>query len=302
MVYPKTQKEFELLFSDEQSCWSYLFDIKFPMGFECNICQSNQYWVLKKKIIRCKKCKKEISLTSGTIFQDSNLKLMDIFRVIWWMVAQKNGISARGIERVLGISYPTAWRWLHKFRRVLVIPQREKLSGTIEVDETFVGGKKKGKRGRGAEGKAIVVIAVEVFTKGTGRVRLAIIEDASRKSLNRFIKDNIEKGSTIISDAWNGYVDLAKMKYKRQVINQSKQSDDENKLPNVHRVASLLKRWLLGTHHNYANKGMLEFYLDEFVFRYNRRNAKSRGLLFYTIVYQALLSEPILMKNIKKSN
>ncbi len=143
MDYPSTQKEFEKIFSDEQRCYSYLFDIKFPNGFICSNCNTNNYWLIKKRIIRCKNCKKEISPTVGTIFHSSNLSLMDLFRVIWWMIMQKNGVSAKGIERIFGISYNTAWVWLHKFRRVMVIPEREKLSGNVEIDEMFVGGKKK---------------------------------------------------------------------------------------------------------------------------------------------------------------
>lgn len=293
MNYPKTQREFELLFSNERKCILYLFDIKYPSGFTCSSCKSLNYLLLKKGRIRCMKCKKEISVTSGTIFQNSNLPLMDLFRIIWWMVIHKNGVSAQGLERILDISYKSAWTWLHKFRRIMVILERNKLDGNVEIDEMFIGGKKKGKRGRGAEGKTLVIIAIEVYEKGTGRVRLSVINDASRKSLNAFIKQNVEKNSTITTDAWTGYVDVTKMKYSHKIINQSKSVDKENLLPNVHKIASLVKRWLLGTHQNFVNQGHLQSYLDEFTFRYNRRKSNNRGKLFDTMIYQAMKNKPV---------
>ncbi len=300
MEYPKNQKEFELLVNNSERCYRYIYDIKYVNGFLCSKCDSTNFWLISHRVIRCKNCKKEISLTAGTIFHSSNLELPDLFRVIWWMVAQKNGISAKGLERILDIGYPTAWVWLQKFRRVMVVSAREKLSGDVEVDEMFVGGKQKGKRGRGAEGKKLVAIAVEVLSKGTGRTRLSVISDASRKSLNEFLRSNIERGSIITTDAWSGYTDVTKMKYSHKIINQTKEIDKQNLLPNVHRIAALVKRWLLGTHQSYVNKGLLEFYLDEFTFRYNRRKSKSRGLLFHTIVYQAMHNEPLLNKKLMK--
>ena len=183
----------------------------------------------------------------------------------------------------------------------MVLSDREKLSGLIEVDETLVGGKKSGKRGRGAEGKVLVVIAVEVKKFGTGRVRLSLILDASRKPLNQFIKENICKNSSITTDGWKGYVDLKKMGYVHEISNETTLSDGEEVLPNVHRIASLLKRWLLGTHQSYMTKNHLQYYLDEFVFRHNRRKSKSRGLLFYSLIKQAVANKPIEYNGIVKA-
>jgi len=300
MIYPENQKEFERMFYEEQQCFDYLYSIKYPDKFICNKCIGNEYWLIGKHI-RCKKCKSEISVTSGTIFHSSNLKLTDLFRIFWWIIIQKNGVSAKGLERVLGISYKTIWHWLHKIRRIMILPGRENLSGTVEIDEIFIGGKSKGKRGRGSEGKTLVIVAVEIIGKGTGRTRLAIVPDASRKSLNSFIKQNIKPDSTIVTDAWKGYVDVTKMKYKHKIENQSIKSDEVSTLPHVHRIASLLKRWLLGTHQSYVNMGNLEYYLDEFVFRYNRRKSSSRGKLFYTLIYQAMNHEPIGYEKISKT-
>jgi len=249
----------------------------------------------------CKSCKNELSITSGTIFHRSKLPLVVIFRALWWMVAQKNGVSAVGVQRVLGLgSYRTAWVWLHKFRRLMVFPGRNKLSGKIEVDETLVGGKQAGKRGRGAEGKSLVIIAVEIMGKGTGRVRMSLISDASKKSLGKFIKENIEAGSNLITDGWKGYTGISKKGYYHEIEDKTKMLDGEEILPNVHRIASLLKRWLLGTHQNYIGQEYLSYYLDEYTFRYNRRKSNSRGLLFQRLIEQGVLHEPVEYKSIKR--
>jgi len=301
MRIPENQIEFEKMFTTEEQCLDYLKELRFPKGYSCRKCQHNEYWLNNRGIMICKNCKNELSITSGTIFHRSKLPLVVIFRALWWMVAQKNGVSAVGIQRVLGLgSYRTAWVWLHKFRRLMVFPGRHKLSGKIEVDETLVGGKRSGKRGRGAEGKSLVVIAVEILEKGTGRVRMSLISDASKKSLRKFINENIETGSNLITDGWKGYTGISKSGYQHEIVDKTKLLDGEEILPNVHRIASLLKRWLLGTHQNYIGEGYLSYYLDEYTFRYNRRKSNSRGLLFQRLIEQGVLHEPVEYKSIKR--
>lgn len=301
MEYPKTQIDFEKMFFTNEDCINYLYKIRFPDGYKCLSCGNNESWINSRNVIICKFCRRETTVTSGTIFHKSKLQLTVIFRAMWWIVAQKNGVSAKGLQRILGIgSYETAWIWLHKFRRIMVISDREKLSGSIEVDETLVGGKSSGKRGRGAEGKALVLVALEVKEHGTGRVRLAIIPNGTRKSINPFIQENIAKESTITTDGWRGYVDIKKMGYVHEISKDTILSEEDEILPNVHRIASLLKRWLLGTHQNYISKNHLQYYLDEFVFRHNRRKSKSRGLLFYTLIKQALSNKPIEYSEVMK--
>ncbi len=301
MRIPVNQIEFEKMFTTEEQCLDYLKELRFPKGYSCRKCQHNEYWLNNRGIMVCKNCKNELSITSGTIFHRSKLPLVVIFRALWWMVAQKNGVSAVGIQRVLGLgSYRTAWVWLHKFRRLMVFPGRNKLSGKIEVDETLVGGKRSGKRGRGAEGKSLVVIAVEIMEKGTGRVRMSLISDASKKSLRKFINENIETGSNLITDGWKGYTGISKSGYQHEIEDKTKLLDGEEILPNVHRIASLLKRWLLGTHQNYIGEGYLSYYLDEYTFRYNRRKSNSRGLLFQRLIEQGVLHEPVEYKSIKR--
>lgn len=300
METPKNQMEFEKMFTTEEQCLAYLQELRFPNGYECRKCGHAEHWVNKRGLLICKYCKDELSITAGTIFHRSKLPLTTLFRALWWMVAQKNGVSAVGLQRVLGLgSYRTAWTWLHKFRRLMVFPGRDKLSGNIEVDETLVGGKKPGRRGRGAEGKSLVVIAIELATKGTGRVRLSIIPDASKRSLTKFIKENIEEGSTLITDGWKGYTGISQKGYHHSIEDKTKMLDGQQVLPNVHRIASLLKRWLLGTHQNFIGEQYLSYYLDEYTFRHNRRKSNSRGLLFQRLIEQAVLHLPVEYKSIK---
>lgn len=301
MEVPKNQMEFERMFATEEQCLAYLQELRFPNGYLCPKCGHTNYWVNKRGVLICKYCRDEFSIIAGTIFHKSKLPLTTIFRALWWMVAQKNGVSASGLQRVLGLgSYRTAWTWLHKFRRLMVLPGRDKLSGDVEVDETLVGGKKAGKRGRGAEGKTLVVIAIELMKKGTGRVRLSIIPDASKKSLTKFIKENIEEGSTLITDGWKGYASISKKGYQHIIEDKAKMLDGQGVLPNVHRIASLLKRWLLGTHQNFVGEQYLLYYLDEYTFRHNRRKSHSRGLLFQRLIEQAVIHVPVEYKSIKR--
>lgn len=289
MRYPQNQEEFEKWFSTEERCLKYIQDIRWPKGIKCIKCGSTKAWKISSKIYKCNQCRRKIYLLAGTLFHGSHKPLTTWFRAIWWMIAQKNGVSASGIQRVLGLgSYRTAWTWLHKFRRVLIVPGRKKLKGEIEVDETYVGGKKKGKRGRGAEGKSLVVIGVELGKKKSGRARLSMIPDASANSLLSFIINNIESGSLIITDDWNGYNDVKKLGYKHRIETKAYLLEGEGLLPNVHRIAALLKRWLLGTHQGGISPKHLPYYLDEYTFRHNRRTSKSRGLLFYRLLDQAV--------------
>jgi len=300
METPKNQIEFENMFATEEQCLQYIKELRFGAGYTCRKCNHNEYWNNNRGILICKRCRDELSVTAGTIFHRSKLPLVVIFRTLWWMVAQKNGVSAIGLQRVMGIgSYRTAWTWLHKFRRLMVFPGRDKLNGKVEVDETLVGGKKSGKRGRGAEGKSLVIIAIEIFDKGSGRVRMAAVTDASKKSLGDFITNNIEVGSIVITDGWKGYSGLIKKGYKHEVEEMTKLLDGDEILPNVHRTAALLKRWLLGTHQNYIGEQYLPYYLDEYTFRYNRRKSKSRGLLFQRLIEQGVLHVPVDYKQIR---
>lgn len=302
MEYPRDQMEFEKIFASEDNCIKYLIEVKWPLGYNCNKCNNTDYWLLSRKRLKCKHCSSIITITSNTFFDQSNKPLSLWFRAIWWMIAQKNGVSASGLQAILGIgSYKTAWVWLHKLRALMVFPNRDKLTGKVEIDETYVGGVAEGKRGRGSENKSLVVVAVEILPKGTGRVRLKIIPNATGKHLLKFIRENVEAGTIINTDGWSGYAQLKRKGYQHIVQRQVIATNNEEMLPNVHRIASLLKRWLLGTHQNYTSHERLQKYLDEFTFRHNRRKSNSRGLLFHRIIEQAMSREPILLKNVLKN-
>ncbi len=234
-------------------------------------------------------------MTVGTIFQDSHLPLRLWCRAIWQVTSQKNGASALGLQRVLGLgSYQTAWTVLHKLRRAMVRPGRDKLSGAVEVDETQVGGVTPGQKGRGAPSKALVVIAAQEAGAGIGRIRLARIPDGSAEHLHRFIQGAIVPGSCVHTDGWKPYQGLERLGYYHQIskLQGQKISAATELLPRVHRVASLLKRWLLGTHQGAIAPEHLDYYLDEFTFRFNRRTSASRGKLFYRLAQQAVQVSP----------
>ena len=302
--YPKDFQEFLTQFPDEKSCWQYLIDVRWSDGYVCPACQSTKYWLTAKHKIHCSGCGAEFSITSGTIFQESKKPLLLWFHIMWWVVAQKTGVSAYNLKDFMGFgSYETAWQWLHKLRRVMVRSGREKLSGEVEVDETYIGGEETGtgKQGRGSDEKSLVVVATECIGKRIGRVRFKIIPDASSESLLSFIEGNVEHGSTVVTDGWSGYAHLSENKeYKHipKVISGSRKQAHEL-LPHVHMVDSLVKRWINGTHQGKISPKYLEYYLDEFAFRFNRKLSTHRGKLFYRLMQQAVITHPMSYEEIK---
>lgn len=228
MKYPMNQIEFEEIFKTEQDCIDYLVSIRWPHGFECPICGSIRSWKKSNRRFECIDCHKETTVTNGTIFHKSTKPLLVWFHAIWWMIAQKNGVSAKGLQKILGLgSYQTAWTWLHKFRRLMILSSRNKLKGIVEVDEVLVGGKSSGKRGRGAEGKVLIAVAVEVLGRRTGRTRLAKISDASSDSLISFIEENIEPSSIIITDGWPSYNELISRGFQHKVQKATVKNEDQ---------------------------------------------------------------------------
>jgi transposase-like protein len=216
--------EFENDFNNEQKCLEYLIKLRYEDGaYTCPFCKSKKAWKVKTYTYECAECHHQESVLSGTIFQDTKKPLMLWFRALWHVTSQKNGTSALGLQRVLGIgSYKTAWTWLHKLRRAMVRPGRDRLSGIVEVDESYFGAPEMGgKRGRGAENKVLVAIAVETNEKTVGRIRLGIVSDASQESLHGFIQSSIEIGSTVVTDGWRGYAGLESIGYQHKIIEHS---------------------------------------------------------------------------------
>jgi len=291
--YPRTIVELEERFDSDDACRQYLFALRWPEGFRCPRCSFDSAWETSRGLYLCRRCRFQVSVTAGTIFQDARKPLTLWFRAIWYVTSQKQGISALGLQRVLGLGgYETAWTWLHKLRRAMVRPGRDRLSGTVEVDEIYLGGVKLGKRGRGATGKALVVVAAQEDGNRVGRIRLRRVADASAASLMPALRECVEPGSLIRTDAWQGYAPLARERYTHIVARKDSIVGD-NLLPMVNRVASLLKRWLAGTHQGAVRPSHLDYYLDEYTFRFNRGTSRSPGKLFYRLVQQAVAIKPI---------
>ena len=301
--YPRTLAELEARFSGEGACREYLFELRWPQGFRCPRCGAVKAWPLRTGRWQCVGCSHQVSVTSGTVFQDTRTPLTIWFRAMWLMTSQKNGISALGLQQVLGWgSYQTAWTCLHKLRRAMIRPGRERLLGTVEVDESYLGGVEVGVRGRHSETKALIVVAAEEDGKGIGRIRLRHIPDASASSLLPFVQDSIEAGSTVHTDGWLGYLPLETSGYRHRITYLKGRKEQASELlPRVHQVISLVKRWLLGTHQGAVRAEHLQDYLNEFTFRFNRRRSRSRGKLFYRLVQQAVTLEPTTYKEIVAS-
>jgi len=289
--YPRTLMELERRFSDEAACRGYLFALRWPQGFVCPAC-GGRGSAIRRDLWRCEGCGRETSVMAGTVFQDTKLPLTIWFRAMWQVTSQKNGISALGLQRVLGLgSYKTAWALLHKLRRAMVRPGRERLGGVVEVDETYWGGEESGVRGRQTEDKALIAVAAEADGENIGRIRLRHIPDTNRATLHGFIQQSIEPGSTVVTDGLQAYRELEGYVHDRQIQNHQ-QPEAEHLLPRVHRVISLLKRWLLGTHQGGIAHEHLDDYLNEFTFRFNRRSSNSREKLFYRLAQQAVEVAP----------
>ena len=305
-------------FVSEDDCVRYLFQIRWPDGFVCLSCGAKgTFWTTERYKLKCTKCRKKHSLLSGTVFHRTHTPLLTWFRIMWHICLQKNGCSALSVQRSLGLSYPTAWLCLHKLRRAMVRNDQDLLSGEIEVDECYVGGVREGRRGRGAEGKSIVMVVAErrmlektgrmIF----GRIRLKCIPNVSGETLCGAIKALVAPGATIYTDGWGGYTGLASAGYPHVVYKQagrgrtipSGEGDDvgeDSSLPLCHRAISLLKRWILGTLQGSLGKDHIQDYLNEFTFRFNRRSSKSRGMLFWRLVQMSVTHQPTTHKEITK--
>jgi len=285
--YPRTLLELERRFCTEEACVEYLAALRWPGGWACPRCAGADARSIRRTRWLCGHCRYEMSVTAGTIFQDSHVPLTIWFRAMWQITSQKNGMSALGLQRVLGLgSYKTAWAMLHKLRRAMVRPGRDRLDGVVEVDEAYWSGEETGAIGRGAEEKALIIVAEEEGGKGIGRIRLRSMPDASSVSKHGFIQEAIAPGSTVRTDGWKHDLGLQGYVHDRQV--QSHQEAGEHLLPRVLGVIALLKRWLQGTHQRAIGQQHLDTYLDEFAFRFNRRRSKSRGKLFYRLAQQAV--------------
>ena len=286
------------MFADEAACGRYLEQLRWPDGFVCPGCGVvDEPWRLRSRaVLKCRHCRRQQRVLAGTVLDATKTPLVTWVTAAWLMVAAKPGVSAKTLERTLGVSYHTAWAMLQRYRVAMVRSERERLSGDVEVDETLVGGVSRGgKRGRGSPSKTVVVVAVEVrHPRGWGRCRLRVTPSADQADLTPIVCDLVEPGSVLLTDAWPGYDLLEQLGYVRTATNLRRQSRPAHQVhPGVHRIASLLKRWLLGTHQGSVDPDHLQAYLEEFTFRFNRRNSGHRGLVLRRLLEQAVTTGPV---------
>jgi transposase-like protein len=297
---PRDLPTFLERFGTDEACRAYLVRARWPAGFHCSGCGHDQAYSHKKRLIEeCTACGKQHSILAGTIFEQTKTGLARWFLAIYLVTSSKGGISAMELQRQMGFgSYGTAWAWLHKIRRAMVVPGRQPLSDRVEADETLVGGPKPGKPGRGASGKTVVAGAVEsrrgkARGRRLGRLRLQAVRDASAGSLVGFLGRNVLSPAEVATDGWSGYRGLEAAGYAHEPIRLARSwGDAALRLPAIHLVFGLAKRWLLGTHHGAVSAKHLQTYLDEYVFRFNRRTAKSIAHRFARVIEQAVLTQP----------
>jgi len=305
--YPKNWVQFLDWFHSEDTCRLYLDNLRWPCGFICPKCgTADKPCRSTRGRLMCPHCKSQTTVTAGTIFDKTRTELRVWFAGIWYITNQKHGISALGLQRVLGLgSYETAWTMLHRLRRAMVRPGRDLLHGEVEVDETYlsISDRKNPISPIGRKSnttKVLVAIAVEMLQpKGFGRIRIRQIREGDYESLMPFITTSVQQGSLIHSDGSSAYRNLEELGYEhRRTVHLGSDTPAHESMPGVHRVAALLHRWLLGTHHGAVQPGQLDYYLDEFVFRFNRRASASRGLLFYRLLQQAVVTEPVTYEDV----
>src|SRR3954451_12644401 len=303
---PEDMPSFLARFGTDQQCREYLFKARWPEGFRCAACGHDDAYTLKTKIVyECVACRKQHSLLAGTIFEQTETGLGRWFLAIYLVTSSKGGIAATELQRQLGLgSYQTAWSWLHKIRKAMLRPDRQPLAGRVEADESYVGGPRPGKRGRGAAGKTLVGAAVEASRgeargRRLGRLRLAVLPDASAASLEGFLAANVAKPATVATDGWRGYLGLPAEGYDHEPVSSSaSRGDAALRLPAIHLVFGLAERWLLGTHHGAVGEKHLPAYLDEYVFRFNRRTATLVSHGFARLIEQAVKIRPTTYREI----
>jgi transposase-like protein len=252
--FPRSLREFETCFPDDEACARWLSQARWPAGFVCPACDHDKGFELERGVLtyQCASCRKQTSVTAGTVLHRSHLPLKTWFLAAWLVATHKNGISARQLWLQLGLgSYKTAWLLLQKLRRAMVNPDRSPLSGLVEVDETSMPFRTKDdpitpKPGRSHEGKMMIAGAVEIQEKAPGRLRLQVIDDYSADTLGGFVGANLSSGSTAISDGWSGYARLKDVKHEPKIVGPMAA---HVLLPWIHRVFGNAKRWAMGVYH-----------------------------------------------------
>src|SRR3954463_14235115 len=269
--FPRTLAEFQGRFASEEDCRRYLVACRWPDGFRCPRCgEPDAYGLAGRELLQCRACRHQTSVTAGTVPHRTHAPLRLWFAAAYLVTTHTPGFSALQLQRQLGLArYETAWTMLHELRRAMVRPERDRLTGTVELDETYFGGVEEGRRGGRQRDSKKVILAGAVEVGGSGRIRLAVIPDLSAATFARFAKEAIMPGSAVLTDGWPSFRGLSGSYQHRPTVT----GDPKNaakQLPRGHRAFANLKTWLLGTHHGVGAKH-LPHYVDEFVFRFNRR-------------------------------
>lgn len=298
-AFPQTIVEFDERFHDEAACREYLRQVRWPNGWRCQRCGHTKGWATARDLIHCAGCGHEVSVTAGTVLHATKTPLRLWFKAMFLMTTSKNGVSASMLAQHIGVSYPTAWTWLHKLRQAMVNPERSPLTGLVEVDETYVGDDTERSRGRRRGARHPVLIAVEDKAGAIGRARVVAMNGVRGEDIEQAVCPHIAAGATLHTDGWPGYAPLSEKGYQRHVDRINPASSNKERaertqalFPRVHLVASLLKRWLLGTHQGAVRAKHQQSYYDEFVFRFNRRTASARSLLFERLAGFAVRIRP----------
>ena len=308
--YPRNWNEFLDGFASDAACLAYLQQLRWPAGFVCPNCgAAGDPYRSSRARLTCRDCAHQSTVTAGTIFDKTRTPLRVWLAAAWYMTNQKQGVSALGLQRVLGLgSYSTAWTMLHRLRRAMVRPDRERLKGVVEIDETYLAltdrdspmsdTTRRARKSRTHQ--VLIVIGVELLKpKGFGRIRLRRIDDDSADQLIPFVQDSVEPGSQVRTDGSAAYRDLSALGYAHQrTVMLGSPVPAHVSMAGVHRVAALIKRWMLGTHHGSVQPAHLDEYLQEFVFRFNRRTSASRGMLFYRLLQQAVVTDPVTYRDV----
>jgi hypothetical protein len=285
---PSDALAFERRFSTERACRAALLLARFPDGFRCTRCGGERKIELRtRRAVQCARCRAQVSLTAGTLFHGTKLPLRKLFRLVYHVVAEKAGTNAMALMRQIGVSYHTALLWMRKVRAVMGAREREKLRGPVEVDETLWGAGDESSKGRrlGRNRVYVVVLAEDRGRDGIGRIRLRAADRADARTLRRIVREEVEPDAEIVTDGWSPYREAQRDGYRPVVMSvKGSGKTASERLPLVHLVASLVKRYLRQTFQGSTSRHWIQTMLWEFEYRFNRRRSKRRPLLFYRLL------------------